>query len=90
MRRCYHRPRSRRVRSWFTHRATRQPRHRGRSRWPEIHRHPRYWGHCRTYCVAAREVNVAHFSCFQEEKGVDAQKRLIKEFYETVEDYDPQ
>ena len=25
----------------------------------------------------------------QTEKGVDAQKRLIKEFYETVEDFDP-
>lgn len=25
----------------------------------------------------------------QEEKGIDAQKRLIKEFYETVEDFDP-
>lgn len=31
------------------------------------------------------------YACYvQTEKGVDAQKRLIKEFYETVGDYTPQ
>ena len=25
----------------------------------------------------------------QTEKGVDAQKRLVKEFYDSVEDFDP-
>lgn len=41
-----------------------------------------------TPTTPARHHDYDHDSS-QTEKGTDAQKRLVKDFYETVEDYDP-
>ena len=41
------------------------------------------------YVVTILPLHFAEKRLGQTEKGIDAQKRIVKEFYDTVEDYDP-